>query len=213
MKSHHVVACLIVVVLGILLIPFLPIHTVYALAYRNLEIVFVVTDVATEQPIPNATILLTVGDDKSQGDKNQVVTLLTDEHGRAKFIREDNSCEDVSRPLRKTVTSIDLTWGSISATAEGYKPMANVDLYSAKPLDMGFSTKDHFQRVELHIPLELEVKHKGGLLNPIFSRTASGNLWIIRKILARVASIRKKRSQLIRLVSAICRSVSAFWVR
>jgi hypothetical protein len=159
MKLHHVVAGLIVVVVVILLIPFLPFLTIYALAHRNLEIVFVVTDTATEQPIPKASIVLTVEDYKSQADNQRVINLVTDKDGRARFIREDNSCEDVIRPLRKTITLIDLTWGSISATAEGYKPIANMDLYSAKPQDFGFSTQDHFQRVELHIPLEPGVKH------------------------------------------------------
>jgi hypothetical protein len=156
MKLHHVVAGLIVVVIALLLVPFLAFQTLYALADRNLEIVFVATDAATEKPIPNAEITLTIEEFRDRAENQKVITLLTDWEGMASFIREHNSCEDVVRPLRKTVTLIDLTWGSISVTAEGYKPIANMSLYSAKPEDKGYSAKDHFQRVELHIPLVTE---------------------------------------------------------
>lgn len=95
MKRQYFLAGSIVIVTILLVVTFLHIQTIYALAHRNLEIVFVVTDAATEKPIPNTSIILTMEDFKSEPDNQQVITLVSDKNGTAKFIRQQNSCEDV----------------------------------------------------------------------------------------------------------------------
>jgi len=95
-------------------------RTTYALADRNLEMMFVVTDATTGEPIPNAEIELIAEEYKEKGIGQQVFKVVTDNEGRARFVHENNSCEDVIRPFRKTITLIDLTWAYVSVSAKGY---------------------------------------------------------------------------------------------
>src|SRR6266851_88814 len=87
-------------------------QTVYGLRDTNLELVFVVTDAATGQPIPNASIDL-MFEEYEKAQEQKLVKLMTDREGKARFVHENNSCEDVIRPWRETVTLIDLTWASV----------------------------------------------------------------------------------------------------
>lgn len=106
--------------------------TIYALASRGIEIVFNVTDAATGEGIANADVQLRIEDYREKGREERVLSLATDEAGRAAFVREDNSCEDVIGPFGRRRTLIDLTWASVTVSAEGYLPLQDLDLHPAK---------------------------------------------------------------------------------
>src|SRR5262249_37509453 len=128
-------------------------QTIYALASRNLEMVFVVTDAETGEPIPNASIDLMAEKHKEKGLEQQVIKLMTDDEGRARFVHENNWCEDVIRPFRKTVTLIELTWASVNVSATGYSPVEQMWLHTAKYDNKGYFSKVGVQRVEFNVPL------------------------------------------------------------
>jgi hypothetical protein len=128
-------------------------QTTYALASRNLDMVFFVTDAGTGEPIPKASIDLITEDNGENGLGRQVIGLITDAEGRARFVHENNSCEDVIRPCRKTVTLIDLTWASVDVSAEGYMPIEQMWLHTSKYNNKGYNTEGRFQRVEFSVPL------------------------------------------------------------
>ena len=143
------------VVAGVALLPCLIPYcqTVYALASRDLEMVFVVTDAETGEPIPHASIDLLEEEYKGNGPEQRVIKLATDDEGMARFVHEDNSCEDIIRPFRKTVTLIDLTWASVNVSAEGYGSVEQMWLHSAECDNKGHSSEDRCQRVEFKVLL------------------------------------------------------------
>lgn len=131
-------------------------QTIYALTSRNLEMVFVVTDAETGEPIPNASIDLLM----EAGAWNKevgVVHLVTDDKGRVRQVHENNSCEDIIRPFRKTVTLIDLCWASVNVSAEGYQPVEGLWLPDFKYDDKGYFREGNYQRIEFNLRL-----HKRG---------------------------------------------------
>jgi hypothetical protein len=128
-------------------------QTIYALASRNLEMVFVVTDAETGELIPNASIDLMAEEYKENGLERQVIKLVTDNEGRARFVHENNSCEDVIRPFKKTVTLIDLTWASITVSGKGYSPVEQMWLHTAKYKNKGYFSEGPFQQVEFNVSL------------------------------------------------------------
>jgi len=127
-----------------------PSQRLYALAHRNLEIVFVVTDTETGKPIPNARIDLM---DWKREPELDVFTLVAGTDGTATFYRENNSCEDVIRPFRKTVTLIDLTWASVNVSAKGYHPVEQLWLHTCKYEDPGYSRQGNLHHLTFNIPL------------------------------------------------------------
>jgi hypothetical protein len=155
MKFRRIVIGLVVAGIGLLLCRICFIlysQKVYALASRNLELVFVVTDAETGEPIPNASIdlLMEAG---AWNEEVGVVHLVTDDKGRVRHVHENNSCEDVIRPFRKTVTLIDLTWASVDVSSKGYEPGEQIWLHTAKYDDKGYFSEGRFQRVEFNVPL------------------------------------------------------------
>jgi hypothetical protein len=133
--------------------------TIYALAGRDLEMAFVVTDAAGGNPIPNASIDLLAEEYKEKGLERRVIKLVTDNEGRATFIHENNSCEDVIRPFWPTITLIDLTWASVNVSANGYSPVEQIWLHTAKYENKGYFSKGAFQRVEFTVPLHKRPDH------------------------------------------------------
>ena len=129
MKIRLIMIGLVVAGLALLLylIPYC--QTIYALADRDLEIVFVVTDAETGEPISNASIDLMVEERKEKGFEQQVIKLVTGNEGKAMFVHKNNSCEDIISPFRKTVTLIDLTWASVNASAQGYSLVEQMCTY------------------------------------------------------------------------------------
>ena len=153
MKSRRIMIGLVVAGIAVILflLWFMPYsQTNYTLAIRNLEMVFVVADAETGEPIPNASIDLMA----ENGLEQQVIKLLTDNEGRARFVHENNMCEDVIRPFRRTVTLIDLHWASVNVSAKGYRPVEHVWLNTTKYENKGYSSKSHCQRVEINVPLQ-----------------------------------------------------------
>jgi hypothetical protein len=126
--------------------------TTWALSYRDLEMVFVVSDAKTGGPISNASINM-ITEDKENGLGQQSIKLVTDNHGRVSFVHENNSCEDVIRPFRETVTLIDLTWASIDVSAKGYNPVKQMWLATANYENKGYFAKGCMQRVQVNVLL------------------------------------------------------------
>jgi hypothetical protein len=127
-------------------------QTTYALASRDLEIVFHVTDAESGEPIPHASIEL-IAEGQEEGLEQGITHLVTDDQGKASFVREGNSCEDVIRPFRKTVTLIDLTWASATISATAYSPVQGMWLHTAKYENKGYSSDRRCQQVEFSVPL------------------------------------------------------------
>ena len=143
MKSRLITyGLLVVAALGF--VCFIPFNeTIFALANRNLEMLFVVTNEESGEPIPNASIDLLM----EAGAWNKevgVVHLVTDDKGRVRHVHENNSCEDVIRPFRKTVTLIDLTWASVNVSAEGYQPIEQLELHDFKYDHKGYFSEGNF---------------------------------------------------------------------
>ncbi len=114
--------------------------------------IFIVTNAETGQPIPNASIDLMKGEGNAQ---QLLATLVTDQEGKARFVRQNNSCEHLIRPFRETKTFIDLTWATATVSAKGYSPIEGLWLptakYEQKPYGGGF------RRVEFSLPLGKQV--------------------------------------------------------
>jgi len=149
--------CLIVIVLflaGTAIICWFSVNgPVLALASRNLEMVFVVTDAETGNPIPNAQVKMAAEEYRENGVDHQFIELVTDQEGHAKFVHENNPCEDYIRPFRKTVTFIDLTWASIDVSTKSYSPIEQMCLHTAKYDNKGSSSDGLFQGVVFNVPL------------------------------------------------------------
>jgi hypothetical protein len=131
-------------------------QTIYALASTKLELVFVVTDADTGAPIPNATLELI---DTGRDPGFEIFKLVTSADGTAKFFRENNSCENVIRPFRTTVTLIDLTWAELNVSAKGYQSVQRMWLHTAKYENKAYFTEGRLHRLDFRIPLHQEVGH------------------------------------------------------
>jgi hypothetical protein len=89
---------------------------------------------------------------RNKGLEEKIVQLVTNDEGRARFLREKVNCEDVIKPL-KTRTIFDLTWGSVTVAANGYRSAERSWLQSTKYEDKGYFKRGHFHRIEFNIPL------------------------------------------------------------
>jgi hypothetical protein len=124
----------------------------YALVDRNLEMLFVVTNEESGDPIPNASIDL-VMEEGAWNKEVGVVHLVTDDKGRVRHVHEHNSCEDHIRPFRKTVTLIDLCWASVNVSAKGYQQIKDLGLHDFKYDHKGYFSEGNFQRIEFNLRL------------------------------------------------------------
>jgi hypothetical protein len=161
MKFRLIVVGLAVTGLALLLSPPYSQPT-YALASTNLEMEFQVTDAESGEAVPQASIELMTEDRKENGLGQQVIRLVTDAQGKARFVHENNSCEDVIRPRRKTVTLIDLTWASVNVSAAGYRPVERMWLHTARYENKGYFPEGRCQRVEFSVPLQKQAGKEHG---------------------------------------------------
>jgi hypothetical protein len=129
-------------------------RTVFALGSRNVEIVFIVYDGNTAEPIEGAEIDVRVERRFDEDDEITLIKRTTDEHGKATLFRKDNWVEEVIRPFRKTLTLYDFTWCSFSVNAVGFRKLENMWLHTAGFVDRGYVAEGRFQRIELTIPME-----------------------------------------------------------
>jgi hypothetical protein len=153
MKARHLVIGTVLGVVTALLGYLYSRTTTFALCSRDLEIVFVVVDAGTGEPIPNASIELTAEGWQEDCRPQKIATLITDENGTTRLVREKNSCEDVIRPFHKTITFIDLTWAVVNITAEGYSPIEQMWLHDAPKSSNEFIADQRHQRVGLRVPM------------------------------------------------------------
>jgi hypothetical protein len=101
MKLSLSLAVLIIVTVGALFWRGLCGQSIMALAVRDLQVEFVITDAETSRPIPDAVVMLQVKERDRTGDEPQAFRLLTDDQGKATFLHRNNSCEDWIRPFKK----------------------------------------------------------------------------------------------------------------
>jgi hypothetical protein len=126
---------------------------ILALSSRNLEMVFLVTDSYTGEPIPRAALHLQDVEDRGDGSEPVVVKLVTDERGMAVFHRPDNWCDELIRPFRKTIIRHDLTWASVRVTAKGYRKVDHLYLHTFRYEDKGSPGEGQPHRLEFPIAL------------------------------------------------------------
>src|SRR5262249_26023102 len=141
MKLHLIMIGLSLTVIVILLRLFFPVHneTICLLTSKNLKMEFVVTDAATGKSLKNAYLELTTSGYRDGKYGERIIQKVeTDDEGKATCSREDNSCEDIIRTYRPTVTHFDLTWASVNVTARGYRPIKQMWLHTAKYVDKGY---------------------------------------------------------------------------
>src|SRR5262249_23096477 len=114
---------------------FLPgVQRIYALGSRTAEFTLVVRDSETKEPIPGATIK--IWDDPFQpAQRKQLAEMTTDAQGIAKYVRENQSVEDVIgisashklQGVRKhpagVGTFVDRYWCTLDVAAKGYVPL------------------------------------------------------------------------------------------
>ena len=130
------------VLIGIGVFVFVPsTQRIYALGSRTVEFSFVILDDETRKPIPGATI--DIWDDPFQpADRKKVAQAVADENGVAKYVRENQSVEDVIgisadhklAGVRKhpagVGTFVDRYWCTLDISANGYVPLQYESLAS-----------------------------------------------------------------------------------
>jgi hypothetical protein len=132
-----------------------PSSITYALCIRDIEFNFLVNDADTGDPIPNATVKIRIDTcSKIRDERWQRLELVTDATGRAKLLRKDASCEDVIRPLRKTVTLVDRTWCVFSIDAPAHKSTKEAWLADVPYEDFGYFKGEALQRIEFRLKLQ-----------------------------------------------------------
>ncbi len=126
----------------------------YALCGRNIEFIFLVTDEQTGEPVTGAQIDIRIEDFDDKGPLVGAKKLTTDNSGMAKMLRENQMCEDVIRPFRKTITLVNRTWCVFSIGADGYRSIENAWLAEFRYKDKGFFPEEGCQRVEFKFALQ-----------------------------------------------------------
>lgn len=157
------VALAILIGLGVsLLVP--GTQRIYALASRTAEFTFVIRDSETKGPIAGATIK--IWDDPFQpAQRKQLGELTTDAKGIAKYVREDQSVEDVLgisashklQGVRKHPagigTFVDRYWCTLDVSAKGYVPLEYEGLGSYDYDDNGYDNAAKVHRFEFVIEM------------------------------------------------------------
>ena len=155
LKYRLIKAGLIVTGIALALYLWSELQTIYALSYRNLDMLFVVSDAETGQPIRNASI--DVMTHRCSPRREEKTHLATDDEGRARFLQEHNSCEDIVRPFRRTITLIDLTWATVDVSADGYCPIQQLWLHDAKYEKKRYLSESNTH--ELEFPVQLRPRN------------------------------------------------------
>src|SRR4051812_17463287 len=107
---------------------------VYALANRTAEFSFVILDEKTGEPIPGASVELW-DEPFEPAQRKRIAGVVTDARGVAKYVRENQSVEDVTgiSPTHKLEgvprhpagvgTFVDRFWCTLDVAATGYLPL------------------------------------------------------------------------------------------
>jgi hypothetical protein len=125
-------------------------ETIYALHSRDVEILFLVTDAATGDPIPGATVdlLLDLDDDPPEGKR---MRLIADENGQVSYFRDQVRSEDIIKPFRSTRMTFDLGWAVYTVSAKGYSGIEDQWLHTSKFENLG--RKNGRYRLQFGVPL------------------------------------------------------------
>jgi hypothetical protein len=128
-------------------------ETIYALAARDVEVVFLVTDAETDKPIPGATVnlLMDADGDPREGTR---VKLVTDEHGKASYFRNRVMSEDIIKPFQRTRMTFDLGWAVYSVSAKGYTDVKDQWLRDSRYENLGRIGDNHSYRLQFRVPLQ-----------------------------------------------------------
>lgn len=119
------------------------------LVTKDVEFVFLVTDEKTGRPVPQAAIELQSEDLLEVRTEN----LLTDQEGRARYLRAKTRCEEVIQPWQKVTTHVDRSWCRLTIRAPGYRPLEDASLSQYSYEDQGYFPENQRQRVEFTITL------------------------------------------------------------
>ena len=155
----------VVILIGIGVVLLLPrTQRIYALGSRTAEFTFVILDEETRIPISGATIA--IWDDPFQpADRKKIGQVVTDERGVTKFVRENQSVEDVigisashklhgiRRHPNGVGTFVDRHWCTLDIAAKGYIPLEYESLASYDYEDNGYVKDGKFHRFEFTITL------------------------------------------------------------
>jgi len=155
----------VAILIGVGVLIFVPsTQRIYALASRTAEFTFVVRDSETKGPISDATIR--IWDEPLQpAQRKQLAMLTTDAKGIAKYVRENQSVEDVigisaSQKLqgvrRHPVgvgTFVDRFWCTLDITAKGYIPLEHDGLAGYDYDDNGYDKAAEMHRFEFVIEM------------------------------------------------------------
>lgn len=162
-------AILILVGLGILIgigvFFFVPsTQRIYALASRTVEFSFVILDEETKKPIPGVSI--DIWDNPLQlADRKKIAQAVADESGVAKYLRENQSVEDVigisashklagvRRHPAGVGTFVDRYWCTLDVSANGYVPLQYESLASYDYDDKGYDKEGKLHRFEFTITM------------------------------------------------------------
>ncbi len=157
MKKAFITSAMVLGLVAAILVVFYfvsSVQTTYALCSRDIEYTFVVVDETTRVPIAGARLTFII-EDWRKDRQIDTVQLVSDADGKITMLRKNESCEDVIRPMKKTVTLINLGWcDSLDINADGYVKIDNVSLYEWKYTDRGFFIDEKVQRIELVFPLK-----------------------------------------------------------
>lgn len=137
---------------------------IYALASRTAEFSFVIVDEETKEPIPGASIKF--WDDPFQpAQRKQLGEAIADANGIAKYVRENQSVEDVigisasqklegvRRHPAGVATFVDRFWCTFDVTAEGYVPLEYDSLANYQYDDNGYDKAAKLHRFEFVIEM------------------------------------------------------------
>ena len=108
MKKAFITSAMVLGLMAAILVVFYflsSVQTTYALCSRDIEYTFVVVDETTRVPIAGARLTCIV-EDWRKDPRFERVQLVSDREGKVIILRKNESCEDVIRPMRKTVTLI-----------------------------------------------------------------------------------------------------------
>jgi len=126
-------------------------RTTYALHIRDVEVVFLVTDITSGKPIQDASIELVIQGD--QDTEKRVARLVTNQEGKAAFVQEKVFSDDIIRPFRKTHTTFDLTWAVFSVIADGHDSIEKNWLHAWKYENKGYSPDRKLWQLEVPVML------------------------------------------------------------
>jgi hypothetical protein len=128
--------------------------SIIALALTDVEVVFVVTDADSREPLSGAVIEVWIDEWRDKTKESHAEKLITGKDGKARLFRKDNCCDDHIRGNRILSTEYDLTWGTVrSVSAKGYSKVTDLDLH-VMPRRVTATREDpRLTQMQMDIPL------------------------------------------------------------